>query len=132
MTKDDFEYYSDDDFAWIGILNFYKSGPFENKKGTIFRIEIELDENTPLDSDDKLVLSSLVKSWTWGEDRKIKAFKLLNHNIEENLIDLNYITIRKSKEFDEIKYFLFDIGSFLSYYDKGIVSITVEKVADEN
>jgi hypothetical protein len=132
MTTYNFKYYSDDDFAWTGILEFYNSAPFENKKGTLFKIEIILDKNSPLDREDISILSSLAKSWTWGEDRKIKAFKLFNHKIEENSIVLHYMTIRKSKKHDEIKFFLFDIGSFLNYYNKEIVSIRVEKKAAEN
>jgi hypothetical protein len=132
MTTDNFDYYSDDDFVWTGINKFYKSAPIVNTKGTIFRIEIDLDKNTLIDSDDKQIISSLATDWTWGEDRKLKAFKLLDHKIEENIINLEYITIRKSKKHDEIKFFLYDIGSFLNYYQKEIVAIRVERITDDN
>jgi hypothetical protein len=132
MTQDNFEYYSDEDFAWTGIHKFYNSATFENKKGTNFKIEIAIDKNTPLDSDDIFVLRGLAKNWTWGEDRKIKAFNLLNYRIEENIIDLDYMTIRKSKKYDEIKYLLFDIGSFLDLYNKEIVSIRVNILAKKS
>lgn len=126
MTKDNFDYYTDKDFEWTGILKYYQSPNFVHKKGTIFTIEIKTHE--PLDDIDSNMVSSLASFWTWGEDRRIKAFKLKTHQVADTLIFLEFLTIRKSERYDEIKLFLFDLGSFLELCEYRIEAIKVNEV----
>ena len=126
MTKDDFDYFTDAQMEWTGILNYYKQPSFENKKGTHFCIEIDLDKE--IDSDDKSILTSLGRSWTWGEDRRLKAFKLLDIEIDNRKILYILVTMRKSKKYDEIKYFLYDVGSFLDLCKYKLKNINVNEI----
>ncbi len=126
MTKDNFDYYTDKEFEWTGILEYYHSPNFIHKKGTIFNMEVKIDK--PLDEIDCNMIFSLASSWTWGEDRRIKAFKLKEYQIAGTRIFLEFHTIRKSQRYDEIKYFLFSLGSFLDLCEYRIEAIKVNEV----
>lgn len=124
MTKDNFEYWSDSFFEYTRVLNFYSNPPFENKKGKKFIINIKL--NALLNEDLISCLTDFAKHWTWGEDRFIKAFKLLKEEFEDNRILYIFETVRKSRTHDEIKYFLFDIGGLVHFYNLEIIRIGVK------
>ncbi|GGH55348.1 hypothetical protein GCM10008014_24880 [Paenibacillus silvae] len=109
MTNDDFDYYNDQDFEWTGVLKLYSGSEFSNQKGTIFRIELLLAED--LEESELSILKSLGQSWTWGEDRRIKAFELLDFQCINKKLVFDFRTIRKSQRYDEIKYFLFDLDA---------------------
>lgn len=123
MTNDRFDYWTDKDFEYTGVLNFYTPSLFENKKGKEFILRIET--NKPMTEDVIDLIAGFAKNWTWGEDRYIKAFKLLDETFNDMLISYILQTIRKSRSHDEIKYFLFDVGGLLYYKDNKISGITI-------
>jgi hypothetical protein len=124
MTNDDFEYFRDEDFQWTGILDLYKGLSFINAKGVNFRIIMQIGGE--LEELDLYILKSFGQSWTWGEDRRIKAFKLLDFQYINNRLVFDFKTIRKSRNYDEIKYFLFDLGAYIKHegYEIKVVQIT--------
>jgi len=126
LSDDRFEYFDDKAFSWTGILTFYKE-PFKNKKGKHFEINILIDRK--LESLDIRLLNALGKDWSWGEDRRIKAFKLISFSNEENLIHFTFETIRKSNNHDEIKYFLFDLGSYLNLSNYQIQTLNIKDIS---
>lgn len=126
MTTDNFDYYTDDQFEWTGILNYYQAPNFIHKKGTVFSVEVIV--NKEIDESDSNLISGFSKGWTWGEDRRIKAFKMEDPIIVGDRIFLKFLTIRKSKRYDEIKYFLFDLGAFLDLSDYKIIEINVNEI----
>lgn len=126
MTQDRFEYYSDEDFEWTGILEHYQSPDFIHKKGTKFSIELTVDEQ--IDEIESFMIISLASHWTWEEDRRIRAFKLEEHRVNGGQIYLLFNTLRKSQRYDEIKYFLFDLGGFLVQCEYKINEIIVKEI----
>jgi len=126
MTSDSFEYYKDDDFQWTGILEFYKEASFTNLKGVTFTITLSLIDD--LESLDITLLKSFGQSWTWGEDRRIKAFKLLDFKYENKDVIFKLETIRKSKGYDEIKYLLIDLGAYINHIGNKITNIQINQL----
>ncbi|SFS76721.1 hypothetical protein [Paenibacillus sp. BC26] len=126
MTQDNFDYFTDKEMEWTGILEHYQFPNFKHEKGTIFSIEITTDVN--IEGIELIAITSLASGWTWGEDRRIKAFKLLEESVTENRLYFKFRTIRKSKRYDEIKLFLFDLGSVLDLWECKIKSISVEEM----
>ncbi|MCM3175439.1 hypothetical protein [Paenibacillus sp. MER 99-2] len=126
MTSDDFEYYTDKDFEWTGVLNLYLGSEFPNKKGTTFRIDVLIAEN--IEEPELSILKSFGQSWTWGEDRRIKAFELLEFQYIDKRLIFDFRTMRKSRKYDEIKYFLFDLGAGIEIEGNKIKEIQVREL----
>ncbi|KQY84187.1 hypothetical protein ASD24_10425 [Paenibacillus sp. Root52] len=126
MTIDDFDYYEDQSFEWNGILNLYTSSEFLNEKGTRFRIHVLMAED--IEESELVLLRAFGQSWTWGEDRRIQAFELLDFQYKDQRIIFDFRTIRKSQRYDEVKYFLFDLGSVMEMSNNKIEEIKVEKL----
>ncbi|MEY8744355.1 hypothetical protein AB9M62_34085 [Bacillales bacterium AN1005] len=126
MTTDDFDYYTDQSFEWTGILNLYTGSGFLNEKGTTFRIDILLAED--IEESELPILKSFGELWTWGEDRRIKAFKLLDFQYIDKRLIFDFRTIRKSQRYDEIKYFLFDLGAGIEIGGNKIEEIQVREL----
>ena len=126
MTIDDFDYYTDKDFEWTGVINLYTHAGFRNKKGTVFRIDLLVADE--IEESELTILKSFGQSWTWGEDRRIKAFELLDFQYINKRLIFDFRTIRKSQRYDEIKYFLFDLGAGIEIGGNKIEEIQVREL----
>jgi len=126
MTRDDFDYYTDQDFEWTGVLNLYTGSGFSNKRGTVFRIDVLIAED--IEESELPLLKSFGQLWTWGENRRIKAFELLDFQYIDKRLVFDFRTIRKSRRYDEIKYFLFDLGSGIEIGGNKIKEIQVREL----
>ncbi|MCU6793082.1 hypothetical protein OB236_13230 [Paenibacillus sp. WQ 127069] len=122
MSSDDFNY-DVERFAWVGIGKYYTEPSFEHKKGSVFSLEISVSK--PFELVDKELIPSLLRHWTYGEDRGIKPFKLIEYQMTESIINAKFETIRKSKKHDEIKLFLIDIVSVLKATEYDIDALQV-------
>ncbi|NQX63267.1 hypothetical protein [Paenibacillus qinlingensis] len=126
MSSDDFEF-DFERFAWVGIDRYYTTPTFEHTKGTIF--EIELVVNKPFEEVDIQMLPSFMEYWTYGEDKYIKPFKLIEVEMKDNSIKVRFETVRKSKKFDEIKILLIDVVSILDISGYEIYSLKVNAIS---
>lgn len=127
MDEYEFDYYTDEDFAWVGIEQFYKSPTFNHKKGTHFKLEIVFDKE--FENHDKEILPPFLKNWAFGEDRYIKPFTLIDFSMNNCSFVATFKTIRKSKKFDEIKFLLIDVVAVYKSYEYNVQSLKVELVS---
>jgi hypothetical protein len=51
----------------------------------------------------------------------------LEAEVRDNILTFTFETIRKSKRYDEIKYFLYDVGGILSIEENEITNIVVQE-----
>jgi hypothetical protein len=79
----------------------------------------------PFETIDVALIPSFIGGWTYGEDRYLKPFKLLDYQMTDTSIKLKLESIRKSKKHDEIKLLLIDVISVLklSNYKVGNVNV---------
>jgi hypothetical protein len=70
-----------------------------------------------------------VGGWTYGEERYIKPFKLIEVDMKDNSIKVRFETVRKSKKYDEIKLLLIDVVSVLDISGYELNSLQVNPVS---
>ncbi|MGG4442339.1 hypothetical protein, partial [Brevibacillus fortis] len=77
-----------DDLNWMGVEKYYPGATFDLKKGTTFSLLLTF--KNPLEKEDKLLLPSFLSTWTYGEDRFIKPYKLLKCDLGLQTVHVEY------------------------------------------